>query len=303
MSFADLERGEGGFRRTGGSGPSPLGGNDNSNSGNNNNGNGGGSNNRWNSSGDPGDAQAAFSVKVNEISQQIFRISTNVSSIQRLVGFLGTNKDTEDVRNKLHDVTEQTRLQVKETSQEIKDLAQLDNTHSKKLEHNKLSKDFQKVLVEFQKVQRISAEKQREFVDRARLGAARNDYSDEDASESGDRPLIDDSQRRMQLLVVDNELEYNESMIVQREEEIREIESGITELNEIFRDLGTMVHEQGSMLDSIENNVTSISMSTHAAAEELTTAAIHQRNARKRSCYLLLIMAFVAAIVVLAILT
>lgn len=73
-------------------------------------------------------------------------------------------------------------------------------------------------------------------------------YSDEDASESGDRPLIDDSQRRMQLQVVDNELEYNESMIVQREEEIREIESGITELNEIFRDLGTMVYEQGSML-------------------------------------------------------
>jgi t-SNARE complex subunit (syntaxin) len=52
----------------------------------------------------------------------------------------------------------------------------------------------------------------------------------------------------MQLMVVDNELEYNESMIVQREEEIREIEHGITELNEIFRDLGTMVNEQGSML-------------------------------------------------------
>lgn len=296
MSFADLERGEGGFRRTGGSGPSPLGG------GNGSGNNSGGSNNQWNSDGNPGDAQAAFSAKVNQLSQQIFRISSNVSSIQRLVGFLGTNKDTEDVRNKLHDVTEQTRLQVKETSQEIKDLARLDNTHSKKLEHNKLSKDFQKVLVEFQKVQRVSAEKQREFVDRARLSTVRNDYSDEDASESGDRPLIDDSQRRMQLLVVDNELEYNESMIVQREEEIREIESGITELNEIFRDLGTMVHEQGSMLDSIENNVTSISMSTHAAAEELTTAAIHQRNARKKSCYLLLIAAFVAGIVVLAIL-
>lgn len=43
-------------------------------------------------------------------------------------------------------------------------------------------------------------------------------------------------------------------------------------------------------------------MSTHAAAEELTTAAIHQRNARKKSCYLLLIAAFVAGIVVLAIL-
>ncbi|KAF9921553.1 hypothetical protein FBU30_008388 [Linnemannia zychae] len=283
MSFADLERGEGGFRRTR-SGPSGLGGGNN------------GANN-------PGNSQAEFSAKVNQISQQVFRISSNVSSIQRLVGFLGTNKDTEEVRNKLHDVTEQTRDQVKETSQEIKDLARLDNTHGKKLEHNKLSKDFQKVLVEFQKVQRLSAEKQREFIDRVRQSTALPDYSDEDASESGDRPMLDDSQRRMQLLVVDNELEYNESMIMQREEEIQEIESGIAELNEIFRDLGTMVHEQGSMLDTIENNMTPISMNTRAAAEELTTAAIHQRNARKKSCYMLLIVAVVAGIVILAVLS
>ncbi|KAF9206104.1 hypothetical protein BGZ49_002982 [Haplosporangium sp. Z 27] len=246
---------------------------------------------------------AAFSARVNEISQQVFRISSNVSSIQRLVGFLGTGKDSEDVRNKLHDVTEQTRVLVKDTSQDIKDLARLDNTQAKKLEHNKLSKDFQKVLVEFQKVQRVSAEKQREVVDRARHSNVRNDYEDEVREDSGDQPLINDSQRRMQLMVVDNELEYNESLIVQREEEIREIEHGITELNEIFRDLGTMVNEQGSMLDSIENNVTSISMSTNAASEQLTTAAIHQKNARKKSCYLLLIVAVVAGVVVLAILS
>ena len=73
-------------------------------------------------------------------------------------------------------------------------------------------------------------------------------FRDEDASASGDQPLLQDNQRRVQLMVVDNELEYNESMIVQREEEIREIEYGITELNEIFRDLGTMVNEQGTML-------------------------------------------------------
>ncbi|KAF9184265.1 hypothetical protein BGZ51_003463 [Haplosporangium sp. Z 767] len=301
MSFADLERGEGGIRQTGGGGgPSPLGGRgDRGGRGNDNNNNN--NNRQWNQGGSNADQQqAVFSARVNQISQQVFRISANVSSIQRLVGFLGTNKDTDDVRNKLHEVTEETRTQVKDTSQEIKDLAKLDNTHGKKLEHNKLSKDFQKVLVEFQKVQRVSAEKQREFVDRVRQTNVRNDYEDEDRSESGDQPLINDTQRRTQLMVVDNELEYNESMIVQREEEIREIEQGITELNEIFRDLGTMVNEQGSMLDSIENNVTSISMSTHAASEELTTAAVHQRNARKKSCYLMLIIAVVTGIVVLA---
>ncbi|KAG0048184.1 hypothetical protein BGZ83_006814 [Gryganskiella cystojenkinii] len=283
MSFADLERGEGGnFRRTGGAG------------GGGNNTNPGGSN---------AEGQEAFHARVQQISQQVFRINSNVSSIQRLVALLGTHKDTEDLRSKLHDLTEETRLQVKDTSQDVKNLANFDNTTGKKLEYQKLSKDFQIVLVEFQKAQRVSAEKQRNFVDQARKTNVRNDYEDEDASASGDQPLINDNQRRMQLMVVDNELEYNESMIVQREEEIREIEYGITELNEIFRDLGTMVNEQGSMLDSIENNVTSISMTTQSASEELTTAAIHQRNARKKSCYMLLIVAVVAGVVVLAILS
>ncbi len=37
-------------------------------------------------------------------------------------------------------------------------------------------------------------------------------------------------------------------MIAERESEIREIEEGIHELNTIFRDLGTIVVEQGDML-------------------------------------------------------
>ncbi|KAF9585055.1 Zinc phosphodiesterase ELAC protein 2 [Lunasporangiospora selenospora] len=240
--------------------------------------------------------------RTQRISQEVFRISSDVSSIQRLVGFLGTNKDTEDMRSKLHDLTEETRKRVKSTSEQIKELAAMD-TAVRKLEYQKLSKDFQKVIVEFQKAQRLSAEKQREFVDRARHASIVDNYEDEDRSESGDRPLLQDSQRRMQLMVMDNELEYNQSMILQREEEIRGIESGISELNEVFRDLSTMVNDQGGMLDSIENNVTSISMTTHAASEELTTAAVHQRKARKKACYLMLIVAIVTAVVILAILS
>lgn len=56
----------------------------------------------------------------------------------------------------------------------------------------------------------------------------------------------DDAQRRMQLQALDNEIEYNEVMITEREGEIQGIEQGITELNEIFRDLGMLVNEQES---------------------------------------------------------
>ncbi|KAF9357295.1 SNAP receptor [Mortierella sp. AD094] len=294
MSFADLERGQGGIKRGNVPGPSPLGRNSVSSNGN--------GNGNWNQQGTDslGDvSQHAYQAKITHISQQVFRISSNVSTIQRLVGYLGTLKDSQDVRTKLQDITEQSRILVRDTSQDIKDLTKFDAA-GKKLEHQKVSKDFSKVLVEFQKVQRVSAEKQRDFVLKARQVGTRNDYYDDESGDTGEQPLINDDQRRMQLLVVDNELEYNESMITQREEEIREIEQGITELNEIFRDLGSMVHEQGNMLDSIESNVSSIAVTTHTAAEELTTAAVHQKNARNKSCYLLLIVAAVAAIVILA---
>ena len=45
-----------------------------------------------------------------------------------------------------------------------------------------------------------------------------------------------------------HELAYQESLIQEREAEIREIESGMHELSEIFRDLGTLVGEQGQMI-------------------------------------------------------
>lgn len=53
-------------------------------------------------------------------------------------------------------------------------LSSLNPQLQKKLEYQKVSKDFQKLLVEFQKVQRVSAEKQREFVYKARL--TKNEY-------------------------------------------------------------------------------------------------------------------------------
>jgi syntaxin 7 len=57
---------------------------------------------------------------------------------------------------------------------------------------------------------------------------------------------VDDTQRRVQLEALDNEIEFNETLISEREGEIRGIEQGITELNEIFRDLGMLVNEQES---------------------------------------------------------
>jgi syntaxin 7 len=55
--------------------------------------------------------------------------------------------------------------------------------------------------------------------------------------------------------IPDSELEFQEALIEEREVEIRGIETGIHELHEIFRDLGTIVSEQQSMLGAYSTGV------------------------------------------------
>lgn len=64
-----------------------------------------------------------------------------------------------------------------------------------------------------------------------------------------------DNQRQVQLEALDNEIEYNELLITEREGEIQNIEQGITELNEIFRDMGMLVNEQESGIRKFINSV------------------------------------------------
>jgi hypothetical protein len=61
-------------------------------------------------------------------------------------------------------------------------------------------------------------------------------------------PLFSSIEHELIDRVSPQELEFQETLIAEREAEIREIESGIHELNDIFRDLGTIVQEQGGLI-------------------------------------------------------
>ena len=104
------------------------------------------------------------------------------------------------------------------------------------------------------------------------------------------------------------ELEFQETMIAERESEIREIETGIHELNDIFRDLGTIVEQQGGLIGTTTAAYTSGSdvLTLHA---QITSRAISRRwrrtrrarqTSRRMAC-LLVILVIVIAVVLLAV--
>ncbi|KAJ3330217.1 hypothetical protein HDU91_003649, partial [Kappamyces sp. JEL0680] len=48
--------------------------------------------------------------------------------------------------------------------------------------------------------------------------------------------------------VFDHQIELNERIIAEREEDLQGLEQSIAEVNEIFRDLGSLVNEQQYLL-------------------------------------------------------
>lgn len=62
------------------------------------------------------------------------------------------------------------------------------------------------------------------------------------------------------------------AIIDQRERDIRQIANDVEELHEIFRDVNTMVVEQGVMLDTIDTNIDMSNTDIGYATEEIKTA-------------------------------
>ena len=63
------------------------------------------------------------------------------------------------------------------------------------------------------------------------------------------------------------------SMLREREQAIRKIESDIVEVNQIFKDLATMVHDQGEVIDSIEANIESTGIQIQEGTQQLIKAS------------------------------
>ena len=165
---------------------------------------------------------------------------------------------------------------------------------TQKFTQSKLSREFKASLTEFQQLQKQALEKERASASAARAAL------DDQASPSAERTEFGQQQEQEQLrLANQDEVDFQESMIIERESEIRNIEQSVGELNELFRDVAHMVHEQGAQLDIIEENVEVTHDASRGAHVNLKQASNYQKSARSKACILLLILAIVAAIAAL----
>jgi len=247
----------------------------------------------------------------DDIASNIMKIQKNTETITKISGMIGTNKDTSESRDRLHDVLESTRKLAKDTGEDIKKMANLDggtqaDNRQRKQQQQKLNQQFIQTWQKFSDIAKTVMEKERATVSLAKKSSlsVRDDnpllkkvnHQQDDDEEKQAFLNEDNAKKQRQQQILQNELEYNENIIAEREEGIREIESTINEVNTIFRDLAELVNEQGEMIDNIENNISQTVVRTDQANQELTKASKYQKSARNKMCCLLLIILIVAAI-------
>lgn len=95
----------------------------------------------------------------------------------------------------------------------------------------------------------------------------------DDASES--QPLIQQTQQTQQQMQQQT-IEFSSQLIAEREEGIKQIESTMLEVNEIYKDLAVIVDDQGQQLDNIEANMTSADTHVERGVAHLNQASRHQ---------------------------
>lgn len=93
--------------------------------------------------------------------------------------------------------------------------------------------------------------------------------------------------------------EVDNRIISERNAEIKEVERDLEELAGVFKEMNTIVGEQGEMLDTVETQTASSAAQVEAGTQELKKADEYQQSARKK--YLIIGLIVCAILTVIAI--
>ncbi|THU73919.1 hypothetical protein C4D60_Mb04t27930 [Musa balbisiana] len=176
---------------------------------------------------------------------------------------------------------------------------------NKKVADAKLARDFQHILKEFKNLQRLAAERETVYMPLVPQAVLPSSYAAIEADSNSNNTLeqraVLAESRRQEVLLLDNEIIFNEAIIEEREQGIQEIQQQIDQVNEIFKDLAVLVHDQGVVIDDINTHIDNSHSATAQGKTQLKKAAKTQKSNSSLMCLLLVIFGIILLIVIIVI--
>nr|XP_006126567.1 t-SNARE domain-containing protein 1 isoform X1 [Pelodiscus sinensis]XP_006126568.1 t-SNARE domain-containing protein 1 isoform X1 [Pelodiscus sinensis]XP_025042125.1 t-SNARE domain-containing protein 1 isoform X1 [Pelodiscus sinensis] len=200
---------------------------------------------------DPNELQELF----QETSTNIFRINSNVTSLERTLRSLGTSNDTQELRDGLHASQQETNKTITTSTKAIKQLSEIvrGSSRQERLQLDRLNNQLSDAIQRYGTVQKKIAEKSKALLPRGQRSSKQqspktpfSDLADDEKIFNGGDSMWKDQSQDQALLseITEEDLEA----IRQREEAIHQIESDMLDVNQIIKDLASMVYEQGDTI-------------------------------------------------------
>ncbi|XP_060051897.1 t-SNARE domain-containing protein 1 isoform X2 [Erinaceus europaeus] len=237
---------------------------------------------------DPSDLQELLQETLANVSQ----INSNVTSLEESLQSLGTPSDTQELRDSLNSVQQETNSTINTCTSSMKQMAELLRGLSSQqhLQLDHLKTQLSETVQHYGAVQKKIAEKSRALLPTAERSGRQQSTRAPFAELADDEKIFNagDSARQgsVEALLPEITEEDLEAMRL-HEEAVLQIESNMLDVNQIIKDLASMMSEQGATIDSIEANLEATSSHTEAATELLAGASRHQLQRRKIKCYFL----------------
>ncbi|XP_073650963.1 t-SNARE domain-containing protein 1 isoform X4 [Tursiops truncatus] len=216
-----------------------------------------------------------------ETSASVFRINSNVAFLEQSLRSLGTPSGTQELRDSLHTVQQQTNHAIAASTSALKQMAELLRgcSRQERLQLDRLKTQLSDAIQSYGVVQKRIAEKSRALLPTAQRVGKQQSPQAPFAELSEDEKIFNGGdgvwQAQGQALLPEITEEDLEAIRL-REEAILQIESDLLDVNQIIKDLASMVSEQGEAIDSIEAGLEAASSHAEAASELLAGASRHQ---------------------------
>jgi len=101
--------------------------------------------------------------------------------------------------------------------------------------------------------------------------------------------------KQQQFLQLENERDFQDSIIHQRDEEIKVIQQQMRDVNVIYKDIANLVQYQGEMFDNIMLNISEAGKNVNVAVEKVDQAKKYSNKSRRKLCFLAICITIVVA--------
>jgi len=161
----------------------------------------------------------------------------------------------------------------------------------------KLVEDFVRIGKDFMNVSQMAAKKEKAPIPEAVMKKAQ---SGADLDNQEKQALLEQERKEM-AAQLENQRAYIDGVNLQREEEIRQLEQNVAQVNEMFHDLAQIVKDQDVLIDNIDSNISNALENVEEGEKEIDKAAEYQKKSRSKMCCILAICVVILLVLVLAI--